>query len=130
MAESERYAPHLLSRLEASLAEHGLLNEPILLRISGCPNGCSRPYLGEIALVGRALGRYDLRLGADFIGQRLNALYRENVTEPDILSALDALFKEFAATRTPAERFGDFLVRTGVIAQPTQRLIPIVLETA
>src|SRR5690606_18126085 len=69
MAESERYAPVLLPKLEALLDSHGLSDAPILLRISGCPNGCSRPYLGEIALVGRAPGRYDLRLGADFTGQ-------------------------------------------------------------
>src|SRR5690606_24665178 len=71
MAESERYVPVLLPKLEALLDKHGLLDAPILLRLSGCPNGCSRPYLGEIALVGRALGRYDLRLGANFTGERL-----------------------------------------------------------
>ena len=76
MAESERYLPDLLAKLEARLDRHGLADAPILLRLSGCPNGCSRPYLGEIALVGRAPGRYDLRLGADFRGQRLNRLYR------------------------------------------------------
>ena len=66
MAESERYLPQLLPKLEALLDRHGLIDAPILLRLSGCPNGCSRPYLGEIALIGRAPGRYDLRLGADF----------------------------------------------------------------
>ncbi len=115
MAESERYAPVLLPKLEALLDKHGLRNEPILLRLSGCPNGCSRPYLGEIALVGRALGRYDLRLGADFTGERLNRLYRENIAEPEILDSLDALFGQYAGTRQPAEGFGDFLVRTGVV---------------
>src|SRR5690606_35437403 len=91
MAESERYAP-------------------ILLRISGCPNGCSRPYLGEIALVGRAPGRYDLRLAANFTGQRINVPYQENITEPEILAALNELFSAYAANRQEDEHFGDFLV--------------------
>src|SRR5690606_2725403 len=128
MAESERYAPVLLPKLEALLDKHGLSDAPILLRLSGCPNGCSRPYLGEIALVGRALGRYDLRVGADFTGERLNTLYRENVAEPEILSALDSLFGAYASGREPDEKFGDFLVRTKVIPAPTQKLIPIVLD--
>ncbi|RTZ44595.1 assimilatory sulfite reductase (NADPH) hemoprotein subunit [Candidimonas sp. SYP-B2681] len=128
MAESERYAPVLLPKLESLLAKHGLLDAPILLRLSGCPNGCSRPYLGEIALVGRALGRYDLRLGADFIGERLNVVYRENIAEPEILSALDSLFAAYAKDRDPDEKFGDFLVRSNVIPAPSQRLIPIVLD--
>ncbi|HLU19262.1 MAG TPA: assimilatory sulfite reductase (NADPH) hemoprotein subunit [Pusillimonas sp.] len=130
MAESERYAPVLLPKLEALLEQHGLRDAPILLRLSGCPNGCSRPYLGEIALVGRAPGRYDLRLGADFTGQRLNTLYRENITEPEILSALDALFAAYATEGLPGEHFGDFLIRSQVIPLPDQRLIPIVLEAA
>ncbi|HEX8778019.1 MAG TPA: assimilatory sulfite reductase (NADPH) hemoprotein subunit [Rhodanobacter sp.] len=116
MAESERYLPQLLPKLEASLDRHGLLDAPILLRLSGCPNGCSRPYLGEIALVGRAVGRYDLRLAADFRGQRLNQVYRENVDEAAILSALDELFARYAGERTPGEHFGDFLLRTGIVA--------------
>lgn len=119
MAESERYVPQLLPKLEALLERHGLLDEPILLRLSGCPNGCSRPYLGEVALVGRAIGRYDLRVGADFIGQRLNRVLRENIDEADILAELDTLFARYAAERNEHERFGDFLVRSGVL--PTAR---------
>jgi sulfite reductase (NADPH) hemoprotein beta-component len=116
MAESERYLPRLLHRLEAMLDRHGLLAEPILLRLSGCPNGCSRPYLGEIALVGRAIGRYDLRLGADFRGQRMNQVYRENVDEPALLEALEQLFARYAGERVEGEHFGDFLCRAGVLA--------------
>jgi sulfite reductase (NADPH) hemoprotein beta-component len=123
MAESERYLPGLLPKLEAALARHGLVDAPILLRLSGCPNGCSRPYLGEIALVGRGPGRYDLRLGADFSGQRLNRLYRENIDEPAILEALDPLFARYAAERTAAEGFGDFLLRSGTLALPPSRRI-------
>jgi sulfite reductase (NADPH) hemoprotein beta-component len=125
MAESERYLPALLPRLEAQLARHGLTDAPILLRLSGCPNGCSRPYLGEIALVGRGPGRYDLRLGADFRGQRLNQLVRENVDEATILDTLDPLFARYAAERAAGEGFGDFLLRVGVIEAPTSRAIPL-----
>lgn len=126
MAEAERYLPAITTKLEGLLAAHGLLDAPIILRISGCPNGCSRPYLGEIALVGKAPGRYNLMLGADHRGQRLNALYRENIDEPQILAALDPLLADYAAQRRPAEGFGDFLVRTGVV---TPR-IGIALELA
>lgn len=126
MAESERYAPELLDKVHGLLDKHGLGDAPILLRISGCPNGCSRPYLGEIALVGRAIGRYDLRLGANFTGERLNVPYRENITEPEILDALDTLFASYAGQRTEAEKFGDFLVRTGVIPAPARNIIPII----
>ncbi len=123
MAESERYLPQLLPRLEAALERHGLSDAPILLRLSGCPNGCSRPYLGEIALVGRGPGRYDLRLGADFSGQRLNQVYRENVDEATILDTLDPLFARYAAERAQDEGFGDFLLRSGVLAPPPTRRI-------
>lgn len=124
MAESERYLPALLPKLEASLDRHGLADAPILLRLSGCPNGCSRPYLGEIALVGRGPGRYDLRLGADFSGQRLNQVYRENVDEAAILAALDPLFARYAAERADGEGFGDFLLRAGILAPLPSRRIP------
>jgi sulfite reductase (NADPH) hemoprotein beta-component len=122
MAESERYLPDILPRLEALLESFGLRDAPILLRLSGCPNGCSRPYLGEIALVGRGPGRYDLRLGADFRGQRLNQVYRENVDEPAILDALSPLFARYADERVVDEGFGDFLLRSGVIAASTRQI--------
>jgi sulfite reductase (NADPH) hemoprotein beta-component len=124
MAESERYLPSLLPKLEALLEHHGLADASILLRLSGCPNGCSRPYLGEIALVGRGPGRYDLRLGADFSGQRLNQLHRENVDEAAILATLDPLFSRYAAERTDGEGFGDFLLRAGILAPLPSRRIP------
>ena len=126
MAESERYLPQLLPKLEALLDRHGLIDAPILLRLSGCPNGCSRPYLGEIALVGRAPGRYDLRLGADFSGQRLNQLYRENIDETALLDVLDQLFARFAGERMQEEHFGDFLLRGAVLSQPRQIPIQVV----
>lgn len=116
MAEAERYLPDFLGQVESLLARHGIADAPIHLRISGCPNGCSRPYLGEIALVGKAPGRYNLMLGADHRGQRLNTLYRENVVESEILAALDPLLARYAAERIADEGFGDFLVRQDIVA--------------
>ncbi|MFT4257170.1 MAG: assimilatory sulfite reductase (NADPH) hemoprotein subunit [Pseudoxanthomonas sp.] len=118
MAEAERYLPDFSHKLQPLLEKHGLRDAPILLRISGCPNGCSRPYLGEIALVGKAPGRYNLMLGADHRGQRLNTLYRENITESQILDELEPLFARYAGERDEGEGFGDFLHRSGLIALP------------
>jgi len=118
MAEAERYLPDFTAKLQPLLDRHGLAEAPILLRVSGCPNGCSRPYLGEIALVGKAPGRYNLMLGADHRGQRLNTLYRENINEADILSELEPLFARYAQSRHRDEGFGDFLLRAGVVDIP------------
>ncbi len=115
MAEAERYLPDILSHFEALLARHGLSEQPIHFRISGCPNGCSRPYLGEVALVGKAPGRYNLMLGGDHRGQRLNVLHRENIDETVILAELDQLLARYAAERQDGEYFGDFLVRSGFV---------------
>lgn len=126
MAEAERYLPDFLDKVETLLATHGLADADVGLRLSGCPNGCSRPYLGEVALVGKAPGRYNLMLGADHRGQRLNTIYRENIAEPEILAALDPLFERYAAGRGVGEGFGDFLVRDGVV---TPRIgIPVELH--
>ncbi|HWS78188.1 MAG TPA: sulfite reductase, partial [Thermomonas sp.] len=130
MAEAERFLPELLDKTEVLLDTHGLRDAQIHLRISGCPNGCSRPYLGEIALVGKASGRYNLMLGADHRGQRLNALHRENIDEAAILSELDALFARYARERGPGQYFGDFLIAAGIVAIPakdTRHAIPLEL---
>ncbi len=100
MAEAERYLPHdRRASWRSGSTAHGLQDEKILLRITGCPNGCARPYLAEIALVGKAPGRYNLFLGGDVRGQRLNRLYRENIDEAGVLAALEPLF---AAVRAGA----------------------------
>jgi sulfite reductase (NADPH) hemoprotein beta-component len=116
MAEAERYLPAFVDCIDALLATHGLDGADLHIRLSGCPNGCSRPYLGEIALVGKAPGRYNLMIGADHRGQRLNTLYRENIDEAAILDTLDPLFRRYAAEREAGERFGDFLVRGGIVS--------------
>lgn len=124
MAEAERYLPELIGKVEGLLQRHAIADAPIHLRVSGCPNGCSRPYLGEIALVGKAPGRYNLMLGADHRGQRLNTLYRENIAEPEILAALDPLFADYAAQRQAEEGFGDYLLRSGTVAIPPHAIRP------
>ncbi|HTU68383.1 MAG TPA: assimilatory sulfite reductase (NADPH) hemoprotein subunit [Steroidobacteraceae bacterium] len=111
MAEAERYLPGFVDRVDELLLKNGLKDIPLTVRITGCPNGCARPYLAEIALIGRAPGRYSLRLGADAIGSRLNVLYRDNIDEAAIATILDGLFARYALERKPDERFGDFLWR-------------------
>ncbi|HVW18281.1 MAG TPA: NADPH-dependent assimilatory sulfite reductase hemoprotein subunit [Solirubrobacteraceae bacterium] len=117
MAESERYLPELLTKIEAILEAHGLVDDAITIRMTGCPNGCARPYIAEIGLTGRAPGKYNLYLGGGFHGERLNTMYLENVGERAILEALDAALGHYAREREPGERFGDFAVRAGYAAQ-------------
>lgn len=116
MAEAERYLPAFVERFEAVLERHGLEDERVHLRITGCPNGCARPYLAEVALVGKGPGRYNLMLGGDHVGRRLATLFRENVDEGEILAALDPLLAAFARERRPDEGFGDYFVRSRAIA--------------
>ncbi|MCC3155688.1 NADPH-dependent assimilatory sulfite reductase hemoprotein subunit [Hymenobacter sp. 15J16-1T3B] len=118
-AEAERYLPQLLNRLDAVIRAHGLANAGILIRMTGCPNGCARPYLGEIGLVGKAVGRYNLYLGASHAGERLNKLYREMLDEDGIIGELTPLLAAYAQYRLPTERFGDFVIRQGHVAATT-----------
>lgn len=117
MAEAERYLPAATAAIDALMEKHGLSGEPLLFRVSGCPNGCSRPYLAEVALVGKAPGRYNLHLGGARDGGRLALLYRENLDESQLLAALDPLLAAWAAGRAPAEPFGDFLHRSGRLGE-------------
>jgi sulfite reductase (NADPH) hemoprotein beta-component len=120
LAESERYLPELVSLLEQEFAAAGLARDAVTLRITGCPNGCGRPFLAEIGLVGKSPGKYNLYLGAAFDGSRMNALYRPNVPETELLGLLGPIIRRYAAERTPGERFGDFTVRAGYV-NPTGR---------
>jgi sulfite reductase (NADPH) hemoprotein beta-component len=115
MAEAERYLPQLTQLVDGLLAQHGLAGQPLVLRITGCPNGCARPYLAEVALVGKAPGRYNLFLGGDGRGQRLNAMHLENGDEAAIAAALDRAFARYARERIDGERFGDFAWRAGLV---------------
>ena len=138
MAESERYLPILVDKVEKICEEYGLRNDSIVMRMTGCPNGCARPYVSEIAFVGKAPGTYLMLLGGGYYGQRLNKIYRgicqvpldtvivlltpgqtESVTEPEILAILRPMIKHYALERLPGEHFGDFVIRTGYISATT-----------
>ena len=118
-AEAERYLPVFNDKVDAILKENGLFDTPITIRMTGCPNGCGRPFLAEIAMVGRAPGRYNLYLGASFTGDRLNKLYKEMLNEEEILNELRPLLADYAKSRTPGEYFGDFVIRKGYIKATT-----------
>ncbi|HKJ16729.1 MAG TPA: assimilatory sulfite reductase (NADPH) hemoprotein subunit [Xanthomonadales bacterium] len=116
MAESERYLPELVCKIENLLEKHNLTDQGITIRMTGCPNGCARPYLAEIGLVGKGPGMYNLHLGAAWDGSRLNQIHQENIGEEEVLISLDKLFSAYSAKRLDKEHFGNFLFRTGVIA--------------
>lgn len=122
MAESERYLPSLIDKLETVLDEAGLREEEIIIRMTGCPNGCARPSLGEIAFIGKAPGKYNLYLGASFTGDRLNKLYRENIGEAEILAELTPILQSYAKERLPGEHFGDYVIRAEYIKEVTSGL--------
>ena len=116
LAESERYLPDLVTALEERLEAHGLAQEDIVIRMTGCPNGCARPYLAEIGLVGKGPGRYNLYLGGAFDGSKLSKLYAEDLEHEGIIKALDPLFAAYARLRANGEPFSEFLLRMGFVA--------------
>jgi sulfite reductase (NADPH) hemoprotein beta-component len=116
LAESERFLPELITGIEDALDKAGLRDDEIVVRMTGCPNGCARPYLAEIGFVGRSPGLYNLYLGAAFNGTRLNKLYAQDVGKVRILELLEPLLAGYAKGRAPGEHFGDFVIRTGVVA--------------
>jgi sulfite reductase (NADPH) hemoprotein beta-component len=116
-SEAERYLPDLISKLEEKLQEHGLLKEEITIRMTGCPNGCGRPYLAEIGLIGKSEGYYNLYLGGSFNGTRLNRLYKETLSEPEILEELGSIFGNYAQNRIKNEKLGDFVIRTNYVTE-------------
>lgn len=119
LAESERFLPDLVTDLEVILDKAGLRDDDIVIRMTGCPNGCARPFLAEVGFVGRAPGLYNLYLGAAFDGTRLSKLYAQDVNREQILMLLEPIIKRYAKERTEGEHFGDFAVRAGIIAATT-----------
>ncbi|PWY72178.1 sulfite reductase beta subunit [Aspergillus sclerotioniger CBS 115572] len=123
MAESERYLPVLISKLESTLEEVGLASDSIVMRMTGCPNGCARPWLAEVAFVGKAYGAYNMYLGGGYHGQRLNKLYRSSIKEDEILDIMKDLLRRYSKERNTdgevPERFGDWCIRAGVIKATT-----------
>lgn len=115
LAEGQRYLPQLITKIETLLEKHQLKDEGIIIRMTGCPNGCARPFIAEIGFVGTAYGRYNMHLGANAAGTRLSKLYKENLNEEEILDELNSLLKLYAAKRTAKEAFGDFVVREKIV---------------
>jgi sulfite reductase (NADPH) hemoprotein beta-component len=118
LAESERYLPDLVTALDDAVEKAGLRDDEIVIRMTGCPNGCARPYLAEIGLVGRGPGVYNLYLGAAFDGSRLNKLFCKDIGHDEIIAVLSRLIHAYARERLPGERFGDFAIRQGLV-KPT-----------
>ena len=115
LAESERYLPDLVTELEEECEKAGLRDDAIVIRMTGCPNGCARPYLGEIGFVGKAPGKYNVYLGAGFDGARLNRLWKTSVKAEEIRTELGPIIHRYAKERTEGERFGDFCIRAGIV---------------
>ncbi|TCJ95819.1 sulfite reductase (NADPH) hemoprotein beta-component [Volucribacter psittacicida] len=115
MAEAERFLPEFIDHIDELMAKHQVSQEHIVLRVTGCPNGCGRAMLAEVGLVGKAVGRYNLHLGGNRAGTRIPRLFKENITEPEILAILDQLIGNWATQRQENEGFGDFVIRTGII---------------
>lgn len=111
LAEAQRYLPELITKIEPILEKYQLDKEGIVMRMTGCPNGCARSYVAEIGFVGTAMGKYNLHLGGDRQGERLNKIFMESQNETQILQTLDMLFEVYAAERNGGETFGDFSVR-------------------
>ncbi|MGE9270518.1 MAG: NADPH-dependent assimilatory sulfite reductase hemoprotein subunit, partial [Verrucomicrobiales bacterium] len=120
LAEAERYLPSVITDLESKLEELGLRHDAITIRMTGCPNGCGRPFLAEIGFVGRGPNRYNLYLGGGFAGQRLNKLYRQDLDSGEILSTLSPILEHYAKAREIGERFGDFVIRAGYVEATRQ----------
>ena len=124
VAEAERALPGLIRQISRMLDELGLAEERISFRMSGCPNGCSRPYLGDVGFVGTTLGKYDVMLAGDFEGTRLNRVFAPNVPITEIPALLRPIFTEFRARRDSGEGFGNWVERIGferlrVVAEQT-----------
>ncbi len=111
LAEGQRYLPSLISKIEPILASHGLDKEEIIIRMTGCPNGCARPFVAEVGFVGTALGKYNLYIGGDRLGTRLNKIHKESLDEQSILEELNTLFGLYKSNRIDGESFGDFTFR-------------------
>ncbi len=111
LAEAQRYMPSLISKIEPLLEKYKLQEQDLIIRMTGCPNGCARSYAAEIGFVGTHPGKYNLHLGGDNQGERLNKIYKESLNESQILEELDSLFSNYSKERLNGETFGDFSLR-------------------
>lgn len=111
LAEAQRYLPHLITKIEPILAKYNLSDEDIVTRMTGCPNGCGRPYVAELGFIGTGPEQYNMMIGGDRYGERLNRLYKEKLNEAQILSEVDALLDSYTTSKVEGETFGDFCNR-------------------
>ncbi|HEV8084429.1 MAG TPA: NADPH-dependent assimilatory sulfite reductase hemoprotein subunit [Chitinophagaceae bacterium] len=118
LSEAQRYMPSFITKIEKLLSKHNLGDEDIIIRMTGCPNGCARSYNAEIGFVGTAMGRYNMHLGGDHEGLRLNRVYKENLDETNILNELDGWFADFKKEKKDNEKFGDYSFRKLSLSQP------------
>ena len=116
LTEAERYLPEVITELEETLEKAGLNDDEIVIRMTGCPNGCGRPFLAEIAMVGRGPNAYNIYLGGGFAGQRLNKLFKESVPSEQLINTLAPIIWDYSVNRKEGERFGDFTIRAGYVA--------------
>jgi len=116
LAEAQRYLPTLISKIEPLLTKYQLQEEEISLRMTGCPNGCGRSPLAEIGFIGTSYGIYNMHIGGDRLGERLNIKFKENLNEEGILKELDTLFAGYSTKRTAGETFGDFVLREKIVS--------------
>ena len=114
LAEAERIKLPLVEKIEAVMEKNGVLQERIAIRMTGCPNGCARPYVGDIGIVGRMPGHYALYIGGDFEGTRLNTPVLDKIPEADLPVALDPMMALYAANKNKGEGFGNFCTRYGI----------------
>ena len=117
MAEAERYLPGLIDDVDAILAKHNVGDESIILRVTGCPNGCGRAMLAELGLVGKGPGKYNMYLGGNTEGTRIPKLYKDGIDEATILSEIDSLVGRWATEKKDNECFGDYVIRAGIVAE-------------
>jgi len=122
MAESERYLPTLITKIDPILEKHGLFEDEIKTRMTGCPNGCGRSVMGEIGFIGKSMGKYNMYLGSSHQSDRLSKLYKENLDESSILKELDALLGDYASNRKGKEKFGDYVIRAEYVKETTHGL--------
>ena len=116
LAEGQRYLPSLIGKIEPLLQKHKLKDDGIAVRMTGCPNGCGRPYIAEVGFVGTSYGHYNMHLGGDREGTRLNIKYKEGINEESILQELDSLLGLYSSKRKKGESFGDFIIREKIVS--------------
>jgi sulfite reductase (NADPH) hemoprotein beta-component len=116
MAEAERYLPAAVTEIEGLLAKHDMQDESIIYRVTGCPNGCGRSMLAEVGLIGKGPGKYNFYIGGDRQGTRIPRMYKENITDTEIMGHLDELIGRWSTERNTFESFGDYVIRAGIIA--------------